>query len=85
MTTTEKEARDTLLAQGQIEWLTPKQVNILFSISVSSLAKMRMNRINLPFSKMGKYIRYRKSDVENFIESNLVNKRAYPKCGERVT
>jgi len=79
MTTTEKEARDTLLAQGQIEWLTPKQVNILFSISVSSLAKMRMNRINLPFSKMGKYIRYRKSDVENFIESNLVNKRAYPK------
>ena len=72
MTIKETEDRDKLLAQGQIEWLTPKQVNILFSISVSCLAKMRMNRVNLRFSKFGKFVRYQKSDVERFISDNMV-------------
>jgi len=54
------------------EWLTPKEVNKEFGFSVSTLAKWRMNNLNLSFSKMGKYIRYRRADIEAFIESNLV-------------
>ena len=55
------------------EWLTPKEVSKEFGFSVSTTAKWRMDNKNLPFSKMGKYIRYRKSDIEKFIESNLVD------------
>ncbi len=54
------------------EWLNPREVNQEFSFSTSTLAKWRMDKINLPFSKMGKYIRYNRSDIEVFIESNKV-------------
>jgi len=54
------------------EWLTPKEVYEEFYFSTSTLAKWRMNKINLKFSKMGKYIRYARSDIEAFIESNKV-------------
>ncbi len=54
------------------EWLTPKEVNKAFLFSTSTLAKWRMDNKNLPFSKMGKYIRYKRSDILAFIESNKV-------------
>ena len=55
-----------------IEWLNPQGVENEYNFSVSTLAKWRMQKINLPFSKMGKYIRYKRSDIEAFIESNKV-------------
>jgi len=54
------------------EWLTPKEVNEKYNFSISTLAKWRMQHLNLNFSKMGKYIRYKRSDIEAFIESNRV-------------
>ena len=54
------------------EWLNPHEVRQEFGFSTSTLAKWRMNNLNLPFSKMGKYIRYKRGDVEVFIESNKV-------------
>lgn len=54
------------------EWLTPKEVNKEFGFSTSTLAKWRMDNLNLIFSKMGKYIRYKRSDIEAFLESNKV-------------
>ena len=54
------------------EWLNPREVNKEFGFSTSTLAKWRMNNLNLPFSKMGKYIRYKRSDIEAFLESNKV-------------
>ena len=54
------------------EWLNPREVRQEFGFSTSTLAKWRMNNLNLPFSKMGKYIRYKRGDVEVFIESNKV-------------
>ena len=68
----EREAKETLLAKGQKEWLNPREVNKEFGFSTSTLAKWRMNNLNLVFSKMGKYIRYKRSDIETFIESNKV-------------
>ncbi len=54
------------------EWLNPREVNKEFGFSTSTLAKWRMNNLNLIFSKMGKYIRYKRSDIEAFLESNKV-------------
>ena len=54
------------------EWLKPQDVKREYGFSVSTLAKWRMDNKNLPFSKMGKYIRYQRSDIETFIESNRV-------------
>jgi predicted DNA-binding transcriptional regulator AlpA len=72
MITKETKARDTLLAQEQTEWLSPQGVSRVYGFSTSTLAKWRMDNKNLPFSKMGKYIRYKRSDIEAFIESNKV-------------
>ncbi len=54
------------------EWLTPNEVNEEFGFSTSTLAKWRMKKMNLIFRKMGKYIKYKRSDIEAFIESNKV-------------
>jgi len=54
------------------EWLTPLEVKNEFGFSVSTLAKWRMRNHNLPFAKMGKYIRYRRSDIELFLNENRV-------------
>lgn len=54
------------------EWLNPREVNKEFGFSTSTLAKWRMNNLNLIFSKVGKYIRYKRSDIEAFLESNKV-------------
>ena len=53
-------------------WLTPREVKEEYGFSTSTLAKWRMNSLNLKYSKMGKYIRYRRSDIEIFIENNVI-------------
>ena len=53
------------------EWLTPREVYREYGLSVSSLAKWRMDRKNLPFTKFGKYIKYKRSDIEKFMESHI--------------
>lgn len=57
---------------NQDQWLSPKQVNDAYGFSTSTLAKWRMDSINISFSRMGKYIKYKKSDIEDFIESHKV-------------
>ena len=66
---TQKEAREILLAKG---WINPQEVNKEYGFSTSTLAKWRMDKINLPFSKMGRYIRYRRSDIIKFLEKNKI-------------
>ncbi len=58
------------------EWLSPQGVKERYGFSVSTLAKWRMDNKNLPFSKMGKYIRYKRSDIEAFIDSNKIEVRS---------
>lgn len=53
-------------------WLDPREVNKEFGFSTSTLAKWRMDNLNLKFYKIGKYIRYKRSEIEAFIESNEV-------------
>ncbi len=54
------------------EWLNPQEVNKEFGFSTSTLAKWRMKNLNLSFSKIGKYIKYKRSDIETFLESSKV-------------
>lgn len=55
------------------EFLTPEQVSQNYNLSKSTLAKWRMINKNLPFAKIGKSVRYRKSDIEAFMESQTVS------------
>ncbi len=54
------------------EWLNPKEVNSEFGFSIVTLAKWRMINKNLPFSKVGNFIKYKRSDIEEFLNSNIV-------------
>ena len=55
------------------EWLNPREVSQEFGISVSTLAKWRMDNKYLLFSKVGKYIKYKRADIEAFLNANVVN------------
>ncbi len=64
--------KGSIMTTNNKGWLTPKDVQKEFGFSTSTLAKWRMLNLNLAFSKMGKYIRYSRADIEEFIESNKV-------------
>jgi len=54
------------------EWLNPQGVSDRYGISTSTLAKWRMTRKNLPFFKDSRYIKYKVSDIEAYLKSNVV-------------
>lgn len=54
------------------EWLSPKEVHQEFGFSISSLAKFRMTNKHLKFSKVGKYIKYKRSDIIDFLEAHTI-------------
>lgn len=54
-------------------WINPKEVYTEYGVSISTLAKWRMKNIHLPYSKIGKYIKYKRSDIEAFLNDNLVD------------
>lgn len=54
--------------------LTPKQAAELLNVPEATLAVWRStNRVVLPFFKLGHHVRYRRTDLERFIEQNLRN------------
>jgi hypothetical protein len=57
---------------SQKEYLNPHELSQEFGFSVSTLAKWRMTNKHLPFSKIGKYIKYKRSDIVDFLEANSV-------------
>ncbi len=66
--------------QPAISWLaptdnlTPKQTAQLLNIPEATLSVWRCtNRVVLPFFKLGHHVRYRRSDLEQFIAKNLRN------------
>lgn len=69
----------TFLSKGHImnktqkDWLNPNEVNKQYGFSVSTLAKWRMKNKHLAFSKIGKYIKYKRADIEAFLNSNIVD------------
>jgi hypothetical protein len=57
----------------QKEWLNPNEVHKEFGFSISTLAKWRMENKYLPFSKISKYIKYKRSDIEAFLNCNVID------------
>ncbi len=56
---------------AQKEWLTPNDVFEIYEISTSTQAKMRMSR-KIPFSKIGKYIRYSRTEINKWLQDHSV-------------
>lgn len=55
----------------QIEWLTPKTLEAIMGIKMSTQAKLRMNR-KIPFSKFGKFIFYNKNEIDKLLRNNSI-------------
>lgn len=55
-------------------WLTPQELEKEYGFNKSSQAKMRMfsNSSNLPFSKVGKFIRYDRIEIDMWLEEHRV-------------
>ena len=69
----QNELKEQITQPIQNEWLNPNDMKIEYKFSISTLAKWRMKNINLPYSKIGKYIKYKRSDVETFLNANIVD------------
>lgn len=55
-------------------WVDTNELEIEFGFSKSTQAKMRMasNPSNIPFSKIGKYIRYDRIAIDKWLEDHQV-------------
>ena len=72
MNTVQNKAIEAIKAPIQKDWLNPNEVHRDYGFSVSTLAKWRMDNKYLSFSKKGKYIKYKRADIEAFLNSNVI-------------
>ncbi|MCD6433838.1 MAG: helix-turn-helix domain-containing protein [Sulfurimonas sp.] len=72
METSKNEAIEVINTPIQKEWINPNEVHQEFGFSVSTLAKWRMKNLHLKYSKMGKYIKYKRSDIVAFLEAHTI-------------
>ncbi len=61
--------------QNEIVWLSPKEVEIQYSFPTGTQAKYRMrsSKNRIPHSKIGKFIFYKKSALDEWIEKHEVS------------
>jgi excisionase family DNA binding protein len=57
------------------EWLTTDEVAHLLQISVQKLKSDRAKRTGLPFTQLGRSIRYRRTEVERYLELATIRPR----------
>ena len=74
MLTIKNQTANAITAPIQKDWLNPRDVLKEYGFSVSTLAKWRMDNLHLPYSKIGKYIKYKRADIEAFLNDNVVEK-----------
>jgi hypothetical protein len=53
-------------------WMTPLEVTTEYAISKATLSEWRAKRINIPFRQVGRAIHYRRSAVETFVASKMI-------------
>jgi len=53
------------------EWLTPDELQEEYGISIHAQNRMRMER-RIPYSKIGKHVRYKRSDIEKWLEEHKI-------------
>ncbi len=57
------------------KWITPKELKELHGFGLSTQAKLRMDK-KIPFYKIGNFIKYNLSDIDQWIKSNKVEMKA---------
>lgn len=55
-----------------IQWLTPKDLASEYGFSTSNQDKLRMKR-KIPHHKIGRYVRYDRAEIDEWIKSNKVD------------
>lgn len=61
------------------EFYTPEELARIAKVQTQTLAKWRSQRLHGPrFIKIGKHVRYRRSDVESWLHENTVGTDAQP-------
>ena len=58
--------------KDQNQWLTEVEVSLLTKLSLSTLRANRFYRKGMPYSKVGRSVRYSLADVAAFMESRRV-------------
>ena len=56
-------------------WLTPNDLVKEYDFSKSNQEKLRMNR-KIPFSKVGRYVRYDRLEIDKWLMNNKVSMTA---------
>ncbi len=57
------------------ELLTTEEAARILGVKPQSLAVWRLHGENLPFVKVGRLVRYRRSDIEKWLEAQTVTVR----------
>ena len=52
-------------------WLNPAELSKEFGFSESNQAKLRMTN-KIPFSKIGRYVRYDRLEIDKWLENNRI-------------
>jgi hypothetical protein len=52
-------------------YINPVEFKKIYGFGLDNQAKMRMNR-KIPFSKLGRYVRYNRQEIDNWIENNKI-------------
>ena len=66
--------------------LTPLEVSALIGIPVATLAQWRYRKYGLPYLRIGRLVRYSRTDVESFLQRSKIAVRGQltQKRGEHV-
>ena len=64
--------REDRAVEAKKDWITQKEVFKLSGISVPTLSRWRREGKYLAFSKVGVSVRYRRSDINDFFESKII-------------
>lgn len=59
------------MIEKERRWLTPDELNLFYKITKSTQSKMRMKK-RIPYSKVGKFIRYDIKEIDKWLENNKV-------------
>lgn len=60
-------------ASSSAQWLTEKDVARITNLSVSTIQKHRFYCKGIPYSKIGKSVRYAEADVITFMETARIS------------
>ena len=64
--------------------LNEQETSVILGCSVHKLQKDRRIGNSIPYCKIGRSVRYKLSDIENYIEQNMFNSTSEYKGGRNV-